>query len=57
MIALCLNCDGIVRGYGTGNSQQMDRKYTCALASRQVSVLALCFVMKLDGNCEGGDGW
>ena len=33
------------------NSQQIDHKkwYACALASRQVSVLALCFLMKLDG--------
>ena len=32
------------------NSQQMDHKkwYTCAFASRQVFVLALCFLMKLD---------
>ena len=32
------------------NSQYMDHmKYTCGLASRQVSVLALCYSMKLDG--------
>ena len=32
-------------------SQQMDCKkwYACALASRQVFVLALCYLMKLDG--------
>ena len=33
------------------NRQQMDHKrwYECTLASRQVSVLALCFLMKPDG--------
>jgi len=31
---------------------------TRALVSRQVSVLALCFLMKLDGIVhEGDDGW
>ena len=37
------------------NSQQMEHKkqYTCGLASRQVSVLALCFLMKLDGIVRG----
>ena len=41
--------------YGTGNSQQMDHKkqYVCALASRQVSMLALCFLIKLDGIVRG----
>ena len=37
------------------NGQQMDHNkgYTCALASRQVSVLALCYSMKLDGIVRG----
>jgi len=35
------------------NSQQMNcKRYTCALASRHLSVLALCLLMKLDD-----DGW
>ena len=29
------------------------KQYTCALASRQVSVLTLCFLMKLDGIVRG----
>ena len=49
-----MKLDEIVRemmdSYETGNSQLMDRKkrYACVLASRQVFVLALCFIMKLD---------
>ena len=37
------------------NNQQMDHKkrYTCALTSRQVSVLALCYSMKLGGILRG----
>ena len=37
------------------NSQQMDHKkwYICLLASRQLSVLAVCFLMKLDGIVGG----
>ena len=37
------------------NSQQMyhKKRYACALASRQVSFLALCFVVKLDGIVRG----
>ena len=37
------------------NNHQMDHKkqYACALASRQMSVLALCFVVKLDGIVRG----
>ena len=38
--------------YETGNSKQMNHKqrylYACVLASRRVSVVALCFIMKLD---------
>ena len=41
------------------NSQQMDHKkwYACALASRQVSVLALSFLIKLDGIVERMVQW
>ena len=47
--------DGIVEGvmeldtHSNGNSQHVDHKkwYECLLANRQVSVLALCFLMKL----------
>ena len=37
------------------NSQQVDHKkwYECPLVSRQVSVLALCFLMKPDGIVRG----
>ena len=37
------------------SSQQMDDKkwHTCALMSRQMSVLDLCFLMKLDGIARG----
>ena len=33
------------------NCKQMEhsKQFTCALASRQVSVVALCFLMKPDG--------
>ena len=61
VVALCflIKPNRIVRGmmdsYGTGNSRHIKR-YTRALASRRVSVLALCFVMKLEG-IEGDDGW
>ena len=51
-----MKLDGIVRemmdSYETGNSKQMNHKqrylYACVLASRRVSVLALCFIMKID---------
>jgi len=33
------------------------KQYTCALASRQLSVLGLCFLMKLDRIVRGDDGW
>ena len=40
------------------NSQQMDHKkwYACALASRQVSVLALHYSKKLEGILREVDG-
>ena len=40
------------------NRQQMDHKrcYECTLASRQVSVLALCFLIKADRFVRG-KGW
>ena len=41
--------------YGTRNSQLKDRKkrYACELASRRVSVLTLCFIMKIHETVRG----
>ena len=58
-----MKLDGIVRemidSYETGNSKQMNHKqwylYACVLASRRMSVLALCFVMKLVWGVMDGD--
>ena len=52
---------GMMDSYSTGQvSQQMNHKkgYACTIASRRVSVLALCFRLnEAEWNCEEDDGW